>query len=307
MWGLNTKSSHSCWACSIFTSANPYLWSTEVCKVRLPVIFVIVETGQAHFYIHLLAPAHLVWYSENERREYLPRTSTQQCVGFTHFQGQTYILIPRNQTSFTLPFRTPWLTVDRFVSRDIQKAGKKWPPREANITTKAGVKTPDADLKVWYREKSERCDTVDDPGGRGRPHFAPPNHRGLVRTLAVKDDVLGAEGLVGSRQSVVGGSTEGLSDITVGFGSPTQQLTSSVAEQLGQLLFSVRLKRAQEEEEAAVEQRRQLRVTRSERKWFQVLALTERFLKLLFILFFILMCFFFFYRHIYGAFGAFVY
>lgn len=109
-------------------------------------------------------------------------------------------------------------------------------------------------MGVWHREEAESCDAVDEPGGGSGPHLAPPHHRRLVRAPGVKDDVLGAQRLVGSWQGVVGCSTEGLSDITVRFGLPAEQLTSSLPEQLGKFVFGWRLKRAQEEEETAVEE-----------------------------------------------------
>lgn len=92
-------------------------------------------------------------------------------------------------------------------------------------------------LRVWHREKAERCDAVDDPAGGSGPHFAPPHYCRLVWALWVKDDVLGAKRLVGAWQRVVGGRTEGLCHIAVGLGLPAQELTSSLPEQLGELIF----------------------------------------------------------------------
>lgn len=75
-----------------------------------------------------------------------------------------------------------------------------------------------------------------------------------MRALRVKDDVLGAQGLVGAWQSMVGSSAERLCHITVGFGLPAQELTSSLPEQLGELVFGRCIKGAQEEEETSVEE-----------------------------------------------------
>lgn len=74
----------------------------------------------------------------------------------------------------------------------------------------------------------------------------------------VKDDVLGAEGLVGAWQRVVGSSTQGLCHVAVGLGLPAQELTTSLPEQLGELVFGGRLKGAKEEEETAIEEGREL-------------------------------------------------
>lgn len=77
--------------------------------------------------------------------------------------------------------------------------------------------------------------------------------------LRVKDDVLGAEGLVGARQRVVGGGAQGLRHIAVGLGLPAQELSPSFPQQLGELVFGNRLEAAEQEEETAVEERRELR------------------------------------------------
>ena len=74
----------------------------------------------------------------------------------------------------------------------------------------------------------------------------------------LKDNVLGAEGLVGARRRVVGGRAQGLCHVAVGLGLPAQELTSSLPEQPGELVLGGRLKGAEEEEEAAVEERREL-------------------------------------------------
>lgn len=79
-----------------------------------------------------------------------------------------------------------------------------------------------------------------------------------MRPLGVIDDVLGAEGLVGARQCMVGSRTQGLCHVAVGLGLPAQELTSSFPEQLGELVFGGRLKGAEEEEETAVEERWEL-------------------------------------------------
>lgn len=75
-----------------------------------------------------------------------------------------------------------------------------------------------------------------------------------MRALWVKDDVLGAEGLVGAWQGVVGSSVQSLCHIAVRFGLSAQELTSSFPEQLGEFIFGRRLKGAQEEEETAIEE-----------------------------------------------------
>ncbi|TNN77403.1 hypothetical protein EYF80_012367 [Liparis tanakae] len=111
------------------------------------------------------------------------------------------------------------------------------------------------------REEPEGCDAVDEPGGGGRPHLTSPGHGRLVRGLGGKEDVLGAEGLVGAGQRVVGSGTQGLRHIAVGLGQPAQELTSSFPEQLGELVFGRRLEGAEEEEETAIEERRELRET----------------------------------------------
>lgn len=116
----------------------------------------------------------------------------------------------------------------------------------------------DRHLRVWHREEAEGCNAVYEPGGGSWPHLATPHHCRLVRALGVKDDVLGAESLVGAWQGVVGGSTQGLSHIAVRLGLPAQELTSSLPEQLGELVFGRHLKGAQEEEETAVEERWEL-------------------------------------------------
>lgn len=74
----------------------------------------------------------------------------------------------------------------------------------------------------------------------------------------VKDDVLRAQSLVGARRGVVGGRAQRLRNVAVGLGLAAQELTASLPEQPGELVFGRRFKRAQEEKEAAVEERRQL-------------------------------------------------
>lgn len=75
-----------------------------------------------------------------------------------------------------------------------------------------------------------------------------------MRAVGVKDDVLGAKGLVGAWQGVVGSSAQCLCHIAIRLGLPAQELTSSLPEQLGELVFVRRLKRAQQEEETAVKE-----------------------------------------------------
>lgn len=75
-----------------------------------------------------------------------------------------------------------------------------------------------------------------------------------MRPLGVKDDVLGAEGLVRAWQCVVGSSTQGLCHIAVRLGLPGQELASPLPEQLGKFVFGRRLKGAKEEEETAIEE-----------------------------------------------------
>lgn len=58
-----------------------------------------------------------------------------------------------------------------------------------------------------------------------------------MRALGIEDDVLGAEGLVGAWQRVVGGRTQGLRYIAIGLGLPAQELTSALLEQLGELIL----------------------------------------------------------------------
>lgn len=112
----------------------------------------------------------------------------------------------------------------------------------------------DQHLRVWHGEEAEGCDAADEPGGGSWPDLTPPHYCRLVRALGVKDDVLGAEGLVGARQRVVGCGTQGLCHVAVGLGLPAQELTSSLPEQLGELVFGRRLKGAKEEEETAIEE-----------------------------------------------------
>lgn len=113
-------------------------------------------------------------------------------------------------------------------------------------------------LRVWHRKEAEGCDAVNDPRGRSRPHLPPSHHCRPVTPLWVKDDVLCAQSLVGARWCVVGGRAHGLRNIAVGLGLSAQELTSSLPEQPGELVFGRRLKRAKEEKEAAVEEWRQL-------------------------------------------------
>lgn len=82
----------------------------------------------------------------------------------------------------------------------------------------------------------------------------------------IKDDVLCAQGLVGARRRVVGGRAQCLRHVAVGLGLSDQELTSSLPEQPGELVFGWRLKRAEEEEEAAVKERRQLQKDKSLKK-----------------------------------------
>lgn len=114
-------------------------------------------------------------------------------------------------------------------------------------------------LRVWHREEAEGCDAVNDPCGRSRPHLPPSHHCRPVTSLRVKDDVLCAQSLVRARWRVVGGRAHGLRNVAVGLGLSAQELTSSLPEQPGELIFGRRLKRAEEEKEAAVEEWRQLR------------------------------------------------
>lgn len=79
----------------------------------------------------------------------------------------------------------------------------------------------------------------------------------------IKEDVLCAQGLVGARRRVVGGRAQCLRHVAVGLGLSDQELTSSLPEQPGELVFGWRLKRAEEEEEAAVKERRQLQKDKS--------------------------------------------
>lgn len=116
----------------------------------------------------------------------------------------------------------------------------------------------DQSLRVRHREEAEGCDAVDEPGGGSWPHLSSPHHYRSVRALGIKDDVLCAEGLVGAWQRVVGGCTQGLCHIAIRLGLPAQELTSSLPEQLGELIFGWRLKGAEEEEETAIEERREL-------------------------------------------------
>lgn len=75
----------------------------------------------------------------------------------------------------------------------------------------------------------------------------------------VVDDILGTQGLVSTRQGVVGGSTERLSHIAIGLGLSGQDLTSSFSQKLGEVVFGRCLERSQEEEETAVEKWRELK------------------------------------------------
>ena len=72
--------------------------------------------------------------------------------------------------------------------------------------------------------------------------------------MGVKDDVLGAEGLVRAWNGVVGSSAQSLCHITVGLGLPAKELTTSLPDQLGELVFIRHLKWAQQEEETAVKE-----------------------------------------------------
>lgn len=57
---------------------------------------------------------------------------------------------------------------------------------------------------------------------------------------------------------MVGGRAHSLRNVAVGLGLTSQELTSSLPEQPGELVFGRRLKRAEQEKEAAVEEWRQL-------------------------------------------------
>lgn len=113
-------------------------------------------------------------------------------------------------------------------------------------------------LRVRHRKEAEGRDAVDDPRGRSRPHLPPSHHCRPVTSLRVKDDVLCAQSLVGAWWRVVGSRAHGLRNVAVGLGLSAQELTSSLPEQPGQLVFGRRLKRAEEKKEAAVEEWRQL-------------------------------------------------
>lgn len=76
--------------------------------------------------------------------------------------------------------------------------------------------------------------------------------------MGIIDDVLGAEGLVGARQGVVGGRTQSLCHVAVRLGLPAQELTPSFPQQFGELIFGWCIKGAEEEEETAVEERWEL-------------------------------------------------
>lgn len=113
-------------------------------------------------------------------------------------------------------------------------------------------------LRFRHGEEAKGCDAVDDPRGGSWPHLTSPHYRRLVRALVVKDDVLGAEGLVGAWQCMVGGGIQGLCHVAVGLGLPAQELTSSLPEQPDELVFGGPLEGAKEEEETAIEERWEL-------------------------------------------------
>lgn len=113
-------------------------------------------------------------------------------------------------------------------------------------------------LGVRHRKEAEGCDAVNDPRGWSRPHLPPSHHCWPVTSLQVKDDVLCAQSLVGARWRVVGGRAHGLRNVAVGLGLSAQELTSSLPEEPGELVFGRQLKRAEEEKKAAVEEWRQL-------------------------------------------------
>lgn len=73
-------------------------------------------------------------------------------------------------------------------------------------------------LKLWYRQKIESLDAVQQPRGRGRPHLAEADSAGSVGALRVVQDVLCAEGLIRPRSGMVGCRTQCLGDVTVWFG-----------------------------------------------------------------------------------------
>lgn len=113
-------------------------------------------------------------------------------------------------------------------------------------------------LRVQHGEEAEGCDAVYEPCGGSWPHLTSPHDCRLVRALGVKDNVLCAEGLIRAWQRMVGSSTQGLCHIAVGLRLPAQELTSSLPDQLGDLVFRRRLKGAEEEEETAIEEWREL-------------------------------------------------
>ena len=116
-------------------------------------------------------------------------------------------------------------------------------------------------LGLGHGEEAERGDAVHHPGGGRRPHLspAPDDGGGFVRRGArVVQDVLGAQRLVRARCGVVGRRAHRLRDVAVRLGLAAQQLAPGVPEQPQQLLLGRGAEGAQQEEEAAVEERREL-------------------------------------------------
>lgn len=134
-----------------------------------------------------------------------------------------------------------------------------------HIAKRADDKSLSGGLRVRHWKEGEGSDAVDEPRGRRPPHLPLPHTCTCCRRPAaaaaasgIEDDVLSAERLVRARLGVVGGGVEGLGHVAVGFGLPGQQLAATGLQQPEQLGPGRLLEGAVQEEETAVEERREL-------------------------------------------------
>lgn len=142
------------------------------------------------------------------------------------------------------------------------------PGAQGHFAVKSPFKIKDTNglasgLRVGHGEEAEGGDAVDEPRGRRPPHLPSPHprprpSRPVGAAAAVEDDVLRAERLVRARLGVVGGGVQRLGHVAVGFGLAAQQPAAAGPQQPGQLGPGRLLEGAVQEEEAAVEERREL-------------------------------------------------
>lgn len=100
---------------------------------------------------------------------------------------------------------------------------------------------------------------IYEPARRSHPHLALPDPLWAMTRQILVDDVLCAEALIGVWVGMVRDCVDGLSDVTVGFGLPVEDLAPGCSDELNEVVLWMVFEDSSKIEVASIKQFRQLK------------------------------------------------